>query len=292
LSFARQRTPAVLPADAGALSGNPRRSPTGKEEREHLVLEDLRKSGRLDFPKGPVHRGEDPAGNGPDFLIENPSGRKVAIELTELFLDDARSPGEGSLRRQQEGLREKFVCVSEHAYHERAPEGRAANVSFHWLPEGFGTATLTPKLVRELAPVAADLLARRLSGSSGALVEIGPNELEAAGLGRYLVSIQGRQSPPYPDGRASRWCSSGPPFFPATLGVAPVERAMAAKEAKLGGYRTRCDEAWLVVAAAGGPSSPERVGDEVLCHNYRSAFDRVVLFCPRADPDRRVLMLV
>ena len=63
-------------------------------------------------------------------------------------------------------------------------------------------------------------------------------------------------------------------------------------EAKLGGYRARCDEAWLVVAAVGGPSSRERVSDEVFCHHFRSAFDRVVLISPRADPDRRVLVLV
>jgi hypothetical protein len=63
-------------------------------------------------------------------------------------------------------------------------------------------------------------------------------------------------------------------------------------EATLGGYRARCDEAWLVVAAVGGPSSRERVSDEVFCHHFRSAFDRVVLISPRADPDRRVLVLV
>jgi hypothetical protein len=176
--------------------------PVGKEEREHLVLEDLRKSGRLDFSKAPVHRVEDPAGNGPDFLVENPFGRKVAIELAELFLDDTRSPGEGSLRRQQEGLRESSCACPNAPTTSGRPRG-AANVSFHWLPEDSWTATLSPKLVRELAPVAADLIARCLPRSSGARVEIGPDELETAGLGRNSVSIQGRQSPPYPDGRAS-----------------------------------------------------------------------------------------
>ena len=138
MSFARRRTAAVLTADLGTLLGNPRRNPIGKEEREHLVLEELRKSGRLDSPKGKVQRGEDPAGNGPDFLVENPSGKKVAIELTELFLDDARNAGEGSLRRQQESLREQLVRTAERAYYGRAPEGRAANVSFHWCPRASG----------------------------------------------------------------------------------------------------------------------------------------------------------
>lgn len=159
------------------------------------------------------------------------------------------------------------------------------------MPEDFGAAKLTPKLVRELAPLAAELIAKRLSGSSGALVEVGKDELRAAGLGSLVVSIQGRETLPYPDGRASTWCSSGPSFSPAALGVGPVERAITAKEAKLTGYRARCDEAWLVVAAMGGPSSPDGVDDAILSHDFQSAFDRVVLFCPRADPHRRVLLL-
>ncbi len=292
MSFRASRTLTVPSTDLlGTLSGNPRRNPIGKEEREGLLLEELRKSGRLDFPGGAVCRGEDRAGKGPDFLVESPSGRTIAIEITELFLEDVRGPGDGSPKREQEGLREKFIRRAEDAFYEGAPDGRAANVSLHWLPEDFGAAELAPKLVRELAPVAVNLIAKRLSGSAGALVEVGRDELRAAGLGGFLVSIQGRQTPPYPDGRASPWCSSGPSFSPAALGVEHVERAIVAKEAKLAGYRARCDEAWLLMSAMGGPSSANGVDDAILSHDFHSAFDRVVLFCPRADSDRRVLLL-
>jgi hypothetical protein len=134
LSFTARRTLAVPSAELGTLSGNPRRTPYGKEEREGLLLEELRKTGRLDFPKGLIRRGDDHTGKGPDFVIESLSGRTVAIEVTELFLDVLRSPREGSPEREQEGLREQFVRKAEQAFYEKVPYGRAANVSFHWLP--------------------------------------------------------------------------------------------------------------------------------------------------------------
>lgn len=239
-----------------------------------------------------MRRGEDRAGNGPDFLIGNPPAKAVAVEVTELYLEDERDAGAGSPRREQEGLREAFVRRAEDAFYGREPTGRAANVFFHWLARDFGAGELAPKLVRELAPVAAALVSERFAGSEGALVQIDEDELRAAGLGRFLVSIQGRETRPYADGRASPWCSSGPSFYPAAVGVAAVERAMAGKESKLAAYRERCDEAWLLVAAMGGPSSFDGVNDAVLFHRFRSSFDRVVLFCPGAAPDRRVLMLV
>jgi hypothetical protein len=121
------------------------------------------------------------------------------------------------------------------------------------------------------------------------LVHIGAEELRAAGLGDILTSIQAREARPFPDGRASPWCSSGPSFSPATLGVAPLERAIAAKEAKLAAYRRRCDEAWLLLVATGGPSSYNGVDGAVLSRRFRSAFDRVVVLCPRTAFNRRIL---
>ena len=79
------RTLAVPSADLHTRSGNPRRTPIGKEEREGLLLEELRKSGRLDFPKGLIRRGEDHTGKGPGFVIESLSGRTVAVELTSYY---------------------------------------------------------------------------------------------------------------------------------------------------------------------------------------------------------------
>ncbi len=284
----RTSSPSGIPA---AAFGSPRRTRIGKEEREGLLLDEYRKSGRP-YPEGTARRGEDRAGNGPDFLFESPSGRTVAVEVTELYLADARSPGEGSVRREQEGLRDAFVRRAEDAFYEGDPEGRAASVSFQWLSEENGGGRLDPKLVRKLAPIAATLVSRRVAGSRGAFVNVGEDELRDAGLGGYLVSVQGREERPYPDGRASPWRSSGPAFSPAPLGVGSVEGAVRAKEAKLPTYRGRCDEAWLLVAAMGGPSSFDGVADAVVEHRFRSAFDRVVLFCPRAAPDHRVLTLV
>lgn len=282
----RTPSPSGIPA---AAFGSPRRTRIGKEEREGLLLEEYRKSGRP-YPEGVARRGEDRAGDGPDFLFEAPSGRKVAVEVTELYLADDRSPGEGSLRREQEGLRDAFVRQAEHAFYESEPKGRAASVSFQWRSEDDGGARLNPKLVRKLAPVAAALVSQRVAGSRGAFVNVGEDELRDVGLGGYLVSVQGREERSYPDGRASPWRSSGPSFFPARVGVDSVEGAIRAKETKLSTYRACCDEAWLLLAAMGGPSSFDGVDDEVVERRFRSAFDRVILFCPWAD--HRVLMLV
>lgn len=63
--------------------GSLRRTRIAKEEREALLLEELRRSGR-GFPPGVVRRGEDCESRGPDFLVEHPSEGAVAIEITEL----------------------------------------------------------------------------------------------------------------------------------------------------------------------------------------------------------------
>jgi hypothetical protein len=258
LGLLRRRAPSrpfVVPSDA---AGSPRRTPIGKEERERLLLEELRKSGCA-FPEGLVRRGEDREGRGPDFLVEDPPGRTVAIEVTELYREDERAARKGSSLREQEGLRRKFTKTAEDGFYSSVPPGQAANISFHWLPGGLGAKELSPRLVREAAPRAASLVLQRLAGSGGSLVHIGEDELRAAGLGDILTSIQARKTRPFPDGRASPWCSSGPSFSLVTLGIAPLESAIAAKEAKLVAYRGWCDEAWLLLAATGGPSSYDDV---------------------------------
>ena len=85
--------------DPDTLLGNPSRTPIGQEERERLLLEELRKLGRLDFPEGLVRRSDYRPGKGTDFLLESLSGRTVAIELTELSPYKPQAPSTGSPSR-------------------------------------------------------------------------------------------------------------------------------------------------------------------------------------------------
>jgi hypothetical protein len=99
LSFRGTRTLTAPSFDPDTLLRNPSRRPAGKEERERLLQEELRKSDRLVFPDGLVRWGEDRVGKGLDFLVESASGCTVTIEFTELPPYWPHAPSAGSPSR-------------------------------------------------------------------------------------------------------------------------------------------------------------------------------------------------
>ncbi|MBS0658385.1 MAG: hypothetical protein JSR82_09110 [Verrucomicrobia bacterium] len=72
------------------------------------------------------------------------------------------------------------------------------------------------------------------------------------------------------------WCISRAGWV-ASLDPVQVQLEIAAKDPKVTGYRQTCDEAWLLIALEGDPSSWCRLSEEARTHRYVTKFKRVFL---------------
>lgn len=256
-----------------------------KKGREALLLRDLKVS-YPGFPDGAVFATETP-----DFLAD----RTVGMELVEVHRGGGRR--KGSLHRQRQGAEEAVLRLAEKIYYAEDPPGPVhVNLSWPPVPDETRVGPLpesTEVLAREVARLVRDG-APAWTGQGCwdcQRLELGPADLEGTLLQGVLHGISARSTGYVAaGGRDSRW-GRALSYVPATASVADLARAIAGKDRVYTACKEKCDEVWLVAVLGDGPSSFEDADDAVLCHSFRSAFDRLVLLSPHSRFGRRAVPL-
>jgi hypothetical protein len=197
-----------------------------KEERELWALKKFREL--YSVPDGPVDSSEE----SPDLVIHASSCR-VGIEVTDIQPENGKggssvmreaSERAGVMRTLKSLLRKSNTPPILVSYHgdlpERSPTGRddlAARLARYIKPRIPPVGEVFSKCVNhwpydpELPPECFALTIARY---------------------RYLTEIS---------------CNSGEAVFIPDLSIADVERCVAKKDGKVGAYRDRCDEPWLLM---------------------------------------------
>ena len=255
-----------------------------KKGREVRLLREL-KVFYPGFPEGAVLARETP-----DFVAEYSGGRRVGLELVEAYRGGRRR--KGSLDREREGAEEDVLGLAEELYYAD-PEALPVYAYLTWNSFGDRRGPL-PRPVRELAEAVARVVregAPVWADGAGGRLGLGPRDFEGTPLAGVLHGLSARSTGFVgEDGRDSSWGRS----LSYAREAAEIEDLAPAISSKDRVYRTcrkRCDEAWLVVALTGGPSSFDDVEYAVLGHRFPSLFDRVVLLCPGGGSDRRAVAL-
>lgn len=255
-----------------------------KKGREVLLLRDLKVS-YPDFPEGPVSATETP-----DFLVGMAGGKTVGLELVEVHR--GATSRKGSPYRERQQAEETVLRLAEELYYSADPPG-PVRALLSWPPDP-KTERVGP-LPRPTGDLAGEVARLVRDGASewadGGRLELGPDELEGTPLSGVLHGISARQTGFVgDDGRDSRWGRSLS-YAPATAQVTDLAGEIESKDRVYAACREKCEEAWLVAALTGGPSSFEDANDAVPRYSFRSAFDRIVLLCPSSQRGHRAVTL-
>lgn len=256
---------------------------TGPKGKEIELLRELRIA-YPEFPEGRVFAWE-----APDFVVDN--GRcKVGIEVTEVYAGESRK---GSRYAVREGAEEAVLRTAEKLYYEKNPQERLY-VRLTWpsdteVERSGPFPQHTMELAREVVRLVEEGKPRWKNG--------GEMRLESSDFhGTPLSGVLKRLSASKVAGadvirRGSSWGRSTANVR-KVAGIKDVERAVFRKEDALGQYKSRCDEAWLVVALTGGLSSFDNVEEAALRHTFESSFDRVTLLRLEGAVNGRAVTLI
>lgn len=210
------------------------------------------------FPKGPISASEEP-----DLIIHTESCR-LGIELTDLYWEPAKNEVP---RQAQESLWMRIAKAAKTAYSvlELAP----LHVSIHFNQQH----VLNKADVERLANAITDLVAKNVPPSGHCWSEeydwenrdYFPEEITEISV----WNLEGLDE--------SIFTSPTAAFVPI-LTKDDIQRALLRKEAKLNQYRTRCNEAWLLINYDGGRlSTLFEHNEEAVQYAYKSNFDRIFL---------------
>jgi hypothetical protein len=204
----------------------------------------------------------------PDFIVQI-DGRRVGVELTELFVED---DGNVVRPKARESLAAKVVAEARRLYESRG--GSPLHVSVGFLPNiDF----------RKLERAATALtLAEFLLGQ-----DIPPNGHRSWGFNRNspLPSVVHFVSAfSVPNLECAHWYAPQAGWI-APLTEAILQSSIETKAAKLASYRAVTSEIWLVLVAAGGaPSQAFERKPELCWEAIRSPFSRT-FFVSLIDSD-------
>lgn len=214
------------------------------------------KSFITDFPNGRLVPTEEP-----DFLVHC-ENRVIGIELTDLYRETPR----GKVPQQaSEAMRNRVVARAKEIYADRNQP--PVLVSF-FLDDRVHIKKIE---VEQIAMELADLVSDNIP-EVNSIVEV-PSDWQYI---RKLPSILHKISVRRLDVVTKTFFSAPGATWLVSVGREDIERALASKEAKLTAYRTRCDEAWLVINADIEPMSTWFNFDSAsLQERFTSAFDRV-----------------
>ncbi len=254
-----------------------------KKGREILHLRELKVS-YPGFPEGEVLARETP-----DFVVKPPGGPKVGLELVEAYRGGKRR--KGSRHREREGAEDGVLRLAEKLYYAEEHPG-PVYAYLTWHSGSYRGRGPLPRAARELAEAISRIVREGAPAwAGGGHLELGPPELEGTPLAGVLSGLLARRTGFVgADGRDSPWGRSLS-YEREAAGIEDLAHAVSSKDRVYGACRKECDEAWLVVALTGGPSSFDDAPDVVLGHPFRSPFDRVVLLCPGASTGCRAATL-
>lgn len=224
-----------------------------KKARETFFF-DLCRKWYGEFPPGRVEPGESP-----DFLIIG-ADKTIGVEVTDWHIDQDK--GGSDVRRMLED-RERLVERAEQIFWS----GNNTPVFVSLFFENTQINGSHPKTARRLAALLDELFVGVTEGEEKTASD---EQLERFDLSYLLWKV-----------RLARHFSF-PTFFdaPSVVGSGnprpALEATIAAKEEKVGEYRLRCDEAWLLIVA--NTTLAQRLPPTLDADDlYPSSFDRVLL---------------
>lgn len=199
-----------------------------KKDVELLRLERF-KSFIADFPDGRLEPTEEP-----DFLIHC-NNRVVGIELTDLH----RETPPGQVPQQaREAMRNRVVTRAKELYDARCLP--PVLVSFHLDDRIHVQKSEVEQFAAELAALVSANIPWENSSN-----EVPTDWHDFRKLPAILHKVSVRRL----DVVTKTFFSAPGATWVASLSREDIVRALASKEPKLAAYRTRCDEAWLVINA-------------------------------------------
>ena len=211
-----------------------------------------------DFPVGQVEPSEKP-----DFIVRA-ADRMVGFELTDLYRE---SFPDQMPQQASEAMRHKVVERAKNIFDSRGlPPVKA---SFHFNDRIHIKKSEVEPFALELANLVSDNLP---ASESGLMIPDGwqdtrllPNILHKLTVHRLEIFTKTFFSSP-----SATWVSN--------IRRLDIERILADKEPKLKSYRTRCDEAWLVINAdIESMATWFEFDSGVLQEAFQTKFDRVYL---------------
>lgn len=207
------------------------------------------------FPAGTVEESEEP-----DFLING--DRVVGIEFTELHRENCGEEVPGQAR---EAMRERVMARAGQLFDETGLPRVRCNAILTDEPIAKGS-------VEERAQLVAELAVRYLPSQPGG-ASIGRPSWE--NLDEFPDWISYISVMRLDGAGASSFHASGSTWV-ERLEAKHLEQPLVAKEKKLQAYRSRCDEAWLVIVVdAHRMSTWFSYDEELLPATVTSGFDRV-----------------
>ena len=182
-----------------------------------------------DFPSGRVEPTEEP-----DFLIHEES-RSLGIELTDLHRETL--PGQVP-QQASEAMRNRVVARAKEIFNSRQQQPVIA--TFHLDDRMHIKKAEVEQLATELADLVSDNIPEP---NSTAEIPADWDDM------RTLPAILHKLSVHRLDVVTKTFFSAPGATWVGTISRQDIQRALDSKEPKLAAYRTRCDEAWLVINA-------------------------------------------
>jgi len=185
----------------------------------------------------------------PDFLIDL-EGRKVGIEVTELFIRTNRSeahpqPEIGPLLQAAESNQDKIVSRAREIYFD---SGNPLLKSTIWFSDGI---TLDKKKGDQIAELIADRIHRMsLQGSSAVAWRSSEAENEECSLSEWVDMIHTHRVPEYRDAQWKdrfAWWQVARPGLVAPLTPKRLQEVIENKAKKIGVYRKVAEQIWLLI---------------------------------------------
>ena len=180
------------------------------------------------FPRGRIEPTE-----APDFLVHDES-RVVGIELTDLY----RQASPPQAQQASEAMRRRVVARAQEIYASRQYPAVIATLFFN------DRVPIKKAEVEPFSAEIADLVSKNILDANSS-VEIRANRPDARRLPKVLYEFTVHRF----DTVTKTFFSAPGATWAAPLGRADINRALASKAPRQLVYKTRCDEAWLVINA-------------------------------------------
>ena len=215
----------------------------------------------------------------PDFLIDL-EGRKVGIEVTELFIRSNKSeahpqPEEEPLLQAAESITNLIVSKARKIYFDA---GNPPVLSTIWFSDRI---TLDKKKGDQIAElIAHQIQSMSLQNSQAVAWRSSEDENEERSLSESVAIIHTSR---VPELRFARWTVARPGLV-ATLTLKHLQEVIDKKAEKIGAYKKYAEEIWLlIVADRTRPSQKFSVAPDLPLDSVSSPFTKTFYYCYAAE---------
>lgn len=218
-----------------------------------------------EFPQGEIYKSENP-----DFLISN-NITVIGIELTAFMRDEGNH---GSRYKRNETIWRKVAIRARDKYRELSKIPLWVN--FYW------NKNEDPKSgeIEDISTSISQLIHSRIRKDTFRKVKLNYNDFKGKELlQRYIISVFVKR---VANKKQELWWYGDSAFL--TIGEDEIKKIILKKIDKVGEYRQKCDEVWLLIHAheTTNFSSYGNLSDKAKSFTYHAKFKKI-LFYERED---------